>query len=559
MEGSVSLRTNRHPRKGIGLFHPGVLDYEQRVVGKIETLLILLALVGILAVLSTRLRVSFPIMMVIGGVVLALIPGLPHVSLDPDLVLYVFLPPMIYSAAFAFPWDEMVANMRGILALAVGLVLATMTCVAFAAYWVIPGLPLAAAFVLGAIVSPPDAVAATAVLDKMRVPQRVSTLLEGESLVNDSTGLVAYAFAVSAVVTGSFSLAAAVGDFVWMSIGGVALGLLVGWLVGRVHQQIREPGAGMILQLLTPYAAYLPAEKLGVSGVLAAVAAGLYLGRHALQVLNVATRVNGEAIWGFLNFVLNGAVFILIGLEFPVIMEGLQHNYAWGELLLYGGLVSLVVVAVRFAWVFSLSALYRRLAASSFGSKSSLGMQMVVSWAGMRGAVSLAAALAIPTLMASGEPFPARNLLLFLTYSVIFATLVFQGFTLPWIVRKFGVEEATSDFDREVTARKDLLGRAVAMIDEEVASSNSRLSPDAARILREHFDSRLDHLSVKSGSRPFSLTSEELAFLHRIMNDSRMRLEELRREGAIPEKTRRELALEIDMEEQRLRRVLYRL
>lgn len=523
------------------------------VIGKVEILLILLALVGVLAVLSARLRVSFPIMMVLGGVVIALIPGLPSLDLDPDLILYVFLPPLLYSAAFRFPWDEFRSNMRPILMMAIGLVLATMTGVAFAAHWWIPGIPLAAAFVLGAIVSPPDAVAANAVLEKMRVPQRVSTVLEGESLVNDSSGLVAYAFAISAVVTGSFSIGAAALDFVWMSVGGVAFGWLVGWAAGRIHKRMHEPGAGMILQLLTPYAAYLPAEQFEVSGVLAAVTAGLYVGHQATRVLDPVTRTNGVAVWGFLNFVLNGAIFILIGLEFPVIMKDLRE-YALRVLFLYGALVSVVVIAIRFGWIFLLPAIYRRVAPAMENGPGT-GIQVVMSWAGMRGAVSLAAALAVPLVTDAGEEFPARNLIIFLTYSVIVSTLVLQGFTLPWVVRACGIEESESDFEKEIRARKALLAHAVEVID----GAGTALSPTSAKILREHFQTRLDHIHMsEEDSATAGWSFSDVGFVGKVMAAMRERLEDLRNLGEINEAIRREIAQELDGEEHRLQRVIAR-
>jgi Na+/H+ antiporter, bacterial form len=541
--------------RGFGLARAGRSVTNNAMIDKVEAVLILLGIVGVLAVISARLRVSFPIVMVLGGVVIALVPGLPSLNLDPDLILYVFLPPLLYSAAFRFPWDEFRSNMRPILAMAIGLVLATMVCVGYAAYWWIPGLPLAAAFVLGAVVSPPDAVAAGAVLERMRVPQRVNTVLEGESLVNDSSGLVAYAFAVSAVVTGSFSFGAALLDFFWMSAGGVGFGLLIGWAAARIHRRLNEPGAGMILQLITPYAAYLPADHFEVSGVLAAVTAGLYVGRQASRVFDPVTRSNGVAVWGFLNFVLNGAIFILIGLEFPVIMKDLR-DYRLEELFLYGALVSAVVIAVRFAWIFLLPAVYRRIIPTTDTPRA--GIQLVMSWAGMRGAVSLAAALAVPLTIATGEAFPARNLLIFLTYSVIFSTLVLQGFTLPWVVRVSGIEESESDFAKELRARKTMLSRAVEMIDEAMGAAPPLLSPTSARILREHFQTRLDHIHMREKDpETAEWTANDAGFLTKLMTGLRDLVEELRIRGEINEAIRREIEQELDAEEQRLRRVIY--
>ena len=271
------------------------------MVEKIQTLLTLLGIISILAVVAERVRFPFPILLVIAGLLIALFPGLPEVGLDPEIVFLIFLPPLLFSAAWNFPWETFRSNLIPIFALAVGLVFATILCVACAAYWLIPGMTLASGFVLGAIVSPPDAVAATAVLRDLRVPKRLSAVLEGESLVNDASGLVAYQFAVAAVVTGSFSLVEAGADFVWMSVGGTVFGLLVGMGVAYLHRQLRGTSVAVTLTLLTPYISYLPAERFGFSGVLAVVATGLYIGHRSWEALGPESRLQRESIYASIN------------------------------------------------------------------------------------------------------------------------------------------------------------------------------------------------------------------------------------------------------------------
>lgn len=528
------------------------------MVGQLEIMLILLGIVGVLAVLAERIRVPFPIMMVLGGIVIALIPRLPEVSLDPDLVLVVFLPPIVYSAAYAFPWPDFRQNLKPILLLAVGLVFATMTCVALVAHWLIPGITLAGAFVLGAIVSPPDAAAATSVLHKLRIPPRLANVLEGESLVNDASGLVAYSLAILAVTSGTFSLAAAAGDFVWVSVGGVGIGLVVGWAVTRIHRKIHDAPVGMTLQILTPYAAYLPAEHLGVSGVLAAVAAGLYIGHRSTLILDSRARLQSETIWGFINYFINGVLFILIGLQFPAILKTLSH-FNWWELGLYGVLVSAVVILVRFAWIYALGLLGRKFWLEAGGESPMFGgVLLVSSWAGMRGAVSLAAALAIPTLVDTGEPFPGRELIIFLTYCVIFVTLVGQGFTLPWVVKRSGLASSGGAGMREARARILLLSESLEIIEKSIAEDPETATTSSRRMLRDLFQARLEHMNLRLGKMTPEMHDavDDPEFVIKLFAYSRGRVIELRNQGVIDEAVRRRITHDLDTEEMRMLRTL---
>jgi monovalent cation/hydrogen antiporter len=533
------------------------------MVEKIETLLLLLGLLGVLAVVAERARFPFPILLVIAGLGIAFWPGLPEVHLIPDLVFLIFLPPLLFSAAWKFPWDDFRSNLLPIFALAVGLVLATMLGVALTATWLIPGMTLATGFVLGAIVSPPDAVAATAVLKNLRLPKRLGTVLEGESLVNDSSGLVAYHFAVAAVVTGSFSMAKAGGEFLWMSFGGILLGLLVGAVVGALHRYIKDPAVEITLTLLTPYIAYLPAERLGVSGVLAVVTAGLYVGHRSWQALNVGSRMERDAIWKFLDYLLNGVVFILIGLQFPTILLEIQNETSLWQMIGIGALISAVVIGVRFLWVFPMAWMERRLfsGAKSTAQFLDAGALVVVSWAGMRGVVSLAAALALPLMLSNGEEFPYRHVILFLTFCVIFVTLVLQGLTLPFIVRWLGVEERGDDFQAESKARELLINEIIERIDEEALSTIEPVQRESLEQWRNYYEERL-RLMIRRDSVPEetnreSSVNEKKLFL-RLTENSRRRLAELRRNGVISEKVRQKIEYDFDLEEQRVQRILSR-
>jgi len=427
---------------------------------QLEIILGLLLAVAALATLATRLGVPYPILLVLGGSALGFVPGLPSVELDPELVFLLFLPPLLYVSALFTSWRDFRANIRPISLLAVGLVLMTTFVVAAVVHTVI-GIPWVAAFVLGAIVSPTDAIAATTVAQRLGVPRRIVTILEGESLVNDATGIVAYRVAVAAVVTGAFSIWEAGLQFVVGAAGGVAVGFAVGWIVVWARRHLSEdPSVQNTVSLLTPFVAYLAAEELphslwkflhelsGVpgdlyfSGVLAVVTTGLYLGRKGPYVISSGTRLQGYATWELITFLLNGLIFILIGLQLDSVVEGLDE-YTAGQIISYAVLVSLTVILVRVIWVFpatyaprwAIRRIRERDPSPPWRSVS------VIAWTGMRGVISLAAALALPFQAAAGVPFPDRNLIIFLTFCVILATLVVQGLSLPVLIRTLGLED----------------------------------------------------------------------------------------------------------------------
>ena len=394
---------------------------------EIEPLLLaLMVAVAGLSVLARVVRVPYPILLVLGGLVIGFLPGMPDVELPPELVLVVFLPPLLYWAGFFSSPRDLRADARAISLSAVGLVLATTVAVAVVAHAVVDGMSWPAAFALGAIVSPTDPLAASAIGRRLGVPRRIITLLEGESLVNDATALVAYRIAVAAAVSGGFVVWEAGLRFVVTAVGGVAVGLLAGWLVAELRRRLDDPVVEIVVSLFTGYAAYLPAELLGVSGVLAAVTAGLYVGWRAPELASPSTRLLGFSFWEVLVYLANAVLFILVGLQLQPILDDLDGT-AVAVLVAQGVLVSAVVIGARLGWVFSVPYLIRAIdrRPSQVMRRAGARERLVVGWSGMRGAVSLAAALALPL------DFPLRNLILFLTFAVILATLVVQGLTLP--------------------------------------------------------------------------------------------------------------------------------
>lgn len=530
------------------------------MVEKIETLLLLLGLVGLLAVAAERLKFPFPILLVIAGLLIAMVPRLPSIHLDSDLVLVVFLPPLLFSAAWNFPWEEFRANLMPIFGLAVILVFATMTAVAFTAAWLIPGMTLASAFVLGAIVSPPDAVAATSVFHKLRVPRRLVTVLEGESLVNDSSGLVAYQFAVAAVVTGSFSLAEASGEFVWMSVGGILFGWLIGIIAARLHRRIAEPAVEITLTILTPYTAYLGAEQFGFSGVLACVAAGLHVGHRAWEALSPESRLQRDAVWKFIDYLLNGIIFILIGLQFPSIIDQMEYITVW-QAVGIGAIISLVVILVRFALVgptIWLERLIFRRAKKHPEPPLPPAAIVVASWAGMRGVVSLAAALALPALTHAGTAFPHRHLIIFITFAVIFTTLVLQGLSLPWLVRVLKVEESSADYQNEADTRVSVFEELISEIDRMIAKKTDPREIRALEFWRTNYSERITHIKDRLGWIETSDSEEmhEQKYFPMLMNHARRYIAKMRSHGEISEQMRRRIEYDFDLEEQRISRII---
>ncbi len=432
----------------------------------------------------------YPIALVIGGSALGFLPDLPQLPFDPQLILVLVLPPILYQAALMTSWRDFKANIRPIGLLAIGLVFATTITVGAALKLLIPGIPWAAAFVLGAIVSPPDAVAATTILSRLNIPRRVVTVLEGESLVNDASGLVLYKFAVAAVLTGAFSLLDASIEFAVIAIGGVAIGMLMGLLFVFIHRGLGDTFIEVLTTLMVPYITYLLAESQHLSGVLAVVAAGLVRGRYSPEIVSAEMRIIARSVWNMLVFLLNSLVFILIGLLLSGVI-GRLTGYSPEQLVLYGTVISLVAVFVRFAWIFP-AAYVPRVLSESLNRRDPAPPKeelFIMSWCGMRGIVSLAAALALPLTLLDGTPFPERDLIIFLTFVVIAVTLVLQGLTLAPLIRTLQVGSDWSEQEEQQRARMALTHAALAAIAEAVAQEN--ISNELADRIRAEFAEKI--------------------------------------------------------------------
>jgi monovalent cation/hydrogen antiporter len=545
------------PRRRRAREKPSLGARQNGGVGELEIIILsLFAAAAGLNALANWLEVPYPIPLVLGGLLLGLLPGMPDVELDPDLVLLIFLPPLLYSAAFFSDLRALRADARVISLNAVGLVLATMGAVAVIAHEVI-GIPWAMSFALGAIVSPTDPVAATAILRRVGAPRRLVNVLEGESLVNDATALVSYKVAVAAAVGGSFSVVDAGLDFVGAAAGGVAIGLAVGYVIAEIRRRLNDPPTEITISLFTGYAAFLPADELGLSGVLAAVTAGLYLGWLAPQLISPETRLMAYSVWEVLIFLLNAALFILIGLQLPVIMDGLD-GWTTGEVVGYAALVSFAVIAIRVIWTQVLTTILRTVdrRPSQRARRASWQLRLVGNWAGMRGAVSLAAALALPFTTDAGAPLPDRDLILFITFALILVTVVGQGLTLPWLIRRLGVtEDGSEEAGEELRARLVIARAAVERVDELEGEEWTRDETiDRVRALYEYrqrrFKIRAGKIDDEDGIEERSLAYQRL--MHEIYAAQRAELVRLRNEREISAEVMRRVERELDLEESRL-------
>jgi len=517
---------------------------------EIEPLLLaLIVAVAGLSVLARLVRVPYPILLVLGGLLLGFVPGMPAVELPPELVLVAFLPPLLYWAGFFSSPRELQADARAISMLAVGLVLATTVAVALAAEAVVDGMTWPAAFALGAIVSPTDPLAASAIGRRLGVPRRLLTVLEGESLVNDATALVAYRIAVAAAVSGSFVAWQAGLRFVVTAAGGVAVGLLVGWLVAELRRRLDDPVVEIVVSVFTGYAAYLPAELLGVSGVLAAVTTGLYVGWRAPELASASTRLLGFSFWEVLVYLANAVLFILVGLQLRPILEGLGGT-AVAVLIGQGALVSAVVVAVRLGWGFSVPYLVRLFDRRPSQVMRRVGAKerLLLGWSGMRGAVSLAAALALPL------DFPLRNLILFLTFSVILATLVVQGLTLPALIRRLRFEQDDAVEREELRARLAATHAAIDRLDQLAGADWTR--DDTVERLHGLYEFRRRRLKARGGYLEDDGTEDRSLAYQRLVREllqaQREAIVRLRNQGAISNEVMHRIERELDLEDSRL-------
>jgi Na+/H+ antiporter len=509
---------------------------------------LILAVATMLAIAPT-LRIPYPILLVLGGLAIGIVPGMPEFELEPELVFFGVLPPLLYGAAFFTSLRELRASARPIGLLAIGLVVVTTVGVAVVAHTFIESLTWGSAFVLGAIVSPTDPLAATSIARRFGVPRKLVSIVEGESLVNDGTGLVLYRVAVAAVVTGSFSAFYTGGLFVVSAGGGIAVGLGVGWLVRQIRRRLDNPPAEITISLLTGYVAFIPAELMGVSAVLAAVTAGIYLGWHTPELTSAQVRLQGAAVWEIVQYMLNALLFVLVGLQLPVVVDALG-DLSTATLLGYALLVSLTVIVLRFAWVFIVMLGPKWVARRVW----SWGGAVFLSWSGMRGAVSLAAALALPLETDAGGAFPGRDLILFLTFAVILATLVGQGLTLPFVIRALRLEDDGNEDREDAKARIHAAESALVRLEELVSADWVR--EDTAERMRglyrfrtTRFQARLDDGddgAIESRSLDYQRLRREL------LDAERQALVDLRRSGAISNDVWLRVGRDLDLEDQRL-------
>jgi CPA1 family monovalent cation:H+ antiporter len=525
-----------------------------RVIETIEVVLALMMVIAAIAVMARRLKVPPAILLVLTGVVLALVPGLPRVSFAPEFILLLVLPPIIYSSAVAMSWSEFRFNLRPISLLAVGCVVFT-TIAAGAAVHFMLGLAWPVALVLGAIVSPPDAVAPLSIARGMQLPRRILVILEGEGLANDATALILYRFAAAAVSLGVFSLGHAALMFSAIVAGEILWGIGVGWVMLRLRRWVDDPRIEILLSLLTPFLAYLPPQQLGGSGVLATVTAGLYISWNGLRLISAPTRLQGIFFWDFLIYLVEGVVFLITGLQARAMLAGVG-GYSLSELAMSAVILSVVVIIARFIWTYPATYLPRWLIPAIRRKDPAPAWQwpFVLSFTGVRGIVSLAAALAIPLQIANGEPFPDRDLILFLTFFVILVTLVGQGLTLPALIRVLGLANAGrrehhADATEEFEARRQAVAAATERL-KRLALGRALPQAVVAPLLAGLQD-RLNNLEHRidghDGHRELVETYDEIQLV--LITAERQAVNDLYRDGKLKDEARRRIERELDLRE----------
>ena len=528
---------------------------------KFQIFLILLAVLAGTALLARRVNIAPAILLLLAGIAIAFVPGLPQFALPPELVLLVVLPPLIYSASVAMSWREFKLNLRPIILLAVGCVIFTAAVVAAATHYLI-GLPWNVGFLLGAIVAPPDAVAPIAIVRRLGIPRRILVVLEGEGLANDATALILYRFAVVAITSGMFSFPKATGEFFAIIAGEIAFGAAVGWLSLRARHHARDPQIEITLSLITPYVAYWVPEHVGGSGVIATVACGLYMSWNGPLWISSATRLQGIFFWDLVIYLIEGLLFLLTGSQMRSLYE-ISKAFPLGDILIATALVAAIVIVARFAWVFPATYLPRVISASLRERDPSPPWQnvFILSFAGVRGAVSLAAALALPFMLDNGEPFPYRELILFVAFGVIFVTLVGMGLTLPAVVRRLGVADAArneqiAEHDAEIAARREALEAALRSLDAIV--ENRELSGEVVKLLRARHEIRSIQLPLSLDPDKCDVPVAGAELTRELIAAERKLIHALLRDGRITDEARRRIERDLDLEEASLANREYR-
>jgi monovalent cation/hydrogen antiporter len=528
------------------MFENGV--HEAQIV-----LLALLLLATVSAALARKLQTAYPIVLVIAGLLLSFVPGIPKVALDPEMIFLVVLPPLLFFAAWVTSWSDLRNNSGRIAMLAFGLVAFTVLGVALAGPLLFPGFDWRIGFALGAVVATTDAIAATSIAKRIGLPKRIVDLLEGESLINDATGLLALEFATGMLVLGQTpTVGAGLARLLYLTIAGVAVGLIIGRLVEWFEYKIDDGPIEIAISIIVPYAAYLATEAIHGSGVLAVVAAGLYLGRKSSKFLSPAVRLQSRAVWDSLTFILNGFVFVLIGLQLPFVLAGVSE-LSPGRLILYSGMFSLFLIILRLAWTFpsAYAAFFvRKHLFHRTEPRPAARQVFVVGWTGMRGVIALAAAISLPETLADGSPFPHRNLIIFLTFSVILVTLVFQGLTLPPLIRALGLARTSTPSGEEQEARRLALEAALTRLETIRGRDPQSLAvyDDLAR----HYRHRLAAIGGDGDPQERAYAGRYAQYLHlsrSLLNVERETALRLRDEGRITDEVLREMEQELDLSE----------
>jgi len=527
-----------------------------------EYIALIFIIVG-LVILANRLKLAYPIVLVLGGLALSFTTTFSQITIDPDLIFFIFLPPLLYEAAWQTSWKSFWKWRRVITSFAFPIVIITSCVVAFASNALIPGFTLALGFLLGGIVSPPDAISATTIMRQVNAPKSLVSIAEGESLLNDASALIVFRFALAAVITGQFHLSEAVGEFVEVIVMGTCIGLISGLVFYAIYRWLpTTPSIEIVLSFLAPYCMYYFAEHFHFSGVLSVVAGGLFLSGQRHKMLSYQGRVQGSNVWATIGFVLNGVVFMLIGLELPYIIRELEE-VSPAEAISYGVAISLILIVTRICCTLGAS-LFTRIAGRFINvadRNPGWRVPVVFGWAGMRGVVSLAAALSIPVMIAEGEPFPYRNLILIITFVVILITLVFQGLTLPWVIRKLIGNEAsqrTHEQAQELTIRKTIAEASVKFLrkmntaERELNQHLKNLSATIETDL-DVFQQNVEQFNATS----MSLLSEYQQIYLDLLDQQREALRHLNRDDGYDEELIRKYHTLIDLEETRLREMSF--